>query len=146
MLYIPVTRRPGRRRAVAVTEFALTLPLLLLLLLGCTDFGRIAYTHIAVTNGARAGAGWGSVNPYTTSTATTWATQVRQAVVDEMSAMSGFDSSKLSVTASSSTTGEPTGMWRVQVDVSYPFQTWINWPGISHDNTLRRTVIMRGTR
>ena len=146
MRIIPVTRARRGRRGASATELALLLPILLLLLVACVDFGRIAYGHIAVTNAARAAAGFGSVNPFTASTQGTWTTQVRQAAIDEMSQMSGFNQSQLTVTATSSTSGEPNGMWRVQVSVSYPFQTLITWPGIPHNNTLQRTVVLRGTR
>ncbi len=44
---------PDDRRGVAATEFALILPLFLLIVLGCIDYGRFAHTYIAVTNGAR---------------------------------------------------------------------------------------------
>ena len=49
-------RRRPRRRGVSAVEFALILPLLLTLVGGAVDFGRCFYTHIAVTNAARAGA------------------------------------------------------------------------------------------
>ena len=42
-----------RRRGSAILEFALVLPPLLMMVLLCIDFGRIAYYYIAVTNVAR---------------------------------------------------------------------------------------------
>jgi Flp pilus assembly protein TadG len=146
MLYIPVTRRPGGRRAIAATEFALALPVLLLLMIGAVDFGRFAYSHVTLTNAVRAGTGYGSVNPYTTATLATWKANVKQAVVDEMSTMSGFNSSLLTVTVTNDTTGEPSGGWRVQVVASYPFTTLITWPGIPSTTTMQRSVAMRGIR
>jgi Flp pilus assembly protein TadG len=47
-------RRPERGQALV--EFALVLPVMLLLLLLAVDFGRLFFTHIAVTNAAREGA------------------------------------------------------------------------------------------
>ena len=44
--------------AQALIEFALTLPLLLLLVLGALDFGRMFYTKIVITNAAREGANY----------------------------------------------------------------------------------------
>ena len=44
--------------AQALIEFALTLPLLLLLILGALDFGRMFYTKIVLTNAAREGANY----------------------------------------------------------------------------------------
>lgn len=48
------------RRGVSTVELALTLPILLLLLLGVADFGRAYYAAIVLANAARAGAAYGS--------------------------------------------------------------------------------------
>ena len=60
------------RRGATAVEFALVLPVMVTLLLGTVDFGRFAYTQIAVTNAARAGAAFGSMNPYSSATQTNW--------------------------------------------------------------------------
>ena len=54
-----VTRR--RQRGQAVVEFALVLPILLILLLGIVDFGFGFKTRITVTNATREGARFGAV-------------------------------------------------------------------------------------
>lgn len=41
-------------------EFAVVLPVLVLLLVGAADYGRVFFTSIAVANAARAGAEWGA--------------------------------------------------------------------------------------
>jgi len=46
----------GRRSGQTVVEFALVLPVLLLILLGIMEFGRIWMTQNAITNAAREGA------------------------------------------------------------------------------------------
>jgi TadE-like protein len=46
----------GRRRGVAVVEFAVVLPLLLLLLVGIWELGRIIHVQIVLNNAARDGA------------------------------------------------------------------------------------------
>jgi Flp pilus assembly protein TadG len=48
-----VTQRP---RGQSLVEFALVLPLLLLLLMGVFDFGRAIYAYNAVSNAAKEGA------------------------------------------------------------------------------------------
>lgn len=45
----------------ALTEMALVLPLLLLLVFGVTEMGRVGYAYITVNNAARAGARVASV-------------------------------------------------------------------------------------
>jgi Flp pilus assembly protein TadG len=44
----------------ALVEFALTAPILLLMLIGAAELGRIAYAAIEVSNAARAGVAYGS--------------------------------------------------------------------------------------
>jgi Flp pilus assembly protein TadG len=140
--------RVSRYRGLAAVEFAIILPLLMLIILGCVDFGRFAYTYIAVTNATRTGALFGALNPYTTATQSIWGANIRQKVVDDLNALMTADPdygpTDLAVTSTRMT--EASGLWRAHVEVSYPFKTVISWPGIPSNLTLRRTVEMRGIR
>jgi Flp pilus assembly protein TadG len=55
----PKSSSPGQR-ANALVEFALVLPVLLVITAGVIDLGRYAYFSIVVANAARAGAAYGS--------------------------------------------------------------------------------------
>ena len=55
-------RRPQRRRGQALVEFALVLPVLLLVLLGTVDAGRLIYAYNSVSNAAREGGRTAIVN------------------------------------------------------------------------------------
>src|SRR5437016_827122 len=91
-----VRRKPGRS-AVAALELVILLPVLATIVLGCVDFGRFAYNYIAVVNSARAGAAYGMMNNYTTSTLANWTgsnganptTGITQAARDEMAQQIG---------------------------------------------------------
>lgn len=48
----------GRQKGQALVELALTLPLILLLVLGAMDFGRMYFAKIFLTNAAREGANY----------------------------------------------------------------------------------------
>jgi len=137
---------PHARRGVAKLELALILPTLMLVALGAVDFGRFAARAVAVHAGARAGAGYGIVNPYTSTTQATWTANLNQAVTDEMQSMfdSRFGASSLVITAVK--TNDAGNAWRVRVTVSFPFQTVINWPKIPHKITITESVEMRGIR
>jgi Flp pilus assembly protein TadG len=136
-------RRLATRRAVAAAELAVTLPLLVILIGGCIDFGRFSHVNITVTNAARAGAEFGSTHPCTPATLPLWQEQVQQAVVDEMTGLDRFDPTLLTVTITRVTVGDQP---RVEVDVSYPFQTIGDWPGIPQQLSLQRVVSMPTTR
>ena len=55
-----VIRRRDRSRGESVVEFALVLPILLLLLAATIDFGRLFYLYVAVNNAAKEGALYGA--------------------------------------------------------------------------------------
>lgn len=134
------------RRGAAALEMGLILPMFMLLALGAVDFGRFAARAIAVDAGARAGAGYGIVHPYTTSTESIWTANMNQAVTDEMQSMfdSRFGASNLQVSYVKS--NDAGNSWRIRVTVTFPFQTVINWPGIPHKHNVTQSVEMRGIR
>src|SRR5689334_712117 len=49
-------RRKGRDRGAAAVEFVLVLPVLLLIIFGIVDFGRMLYAKITLTQAAQASA------------------------------------------------------------------------------------------
>jgi Flp pilus assembly protein TadG len=53
------------RKGGAAVELAVVFPVLLLLLIGVVDYGRVFYTSVTVSNAARAGAEWGQQSPAT---------------------------------------------------------------------------------
>ena len=55
----------GRGRAVgqSVVEFALILPIFLILIAGAIDLGRLFYAYVAITNASKEGALYGASNP-----------------------------------------------------------------------------------
>ncbi len=138
--------RPRDRRGVSMLEMGLLLPVLITVVFGCIDFGRFAYTHIAVTNAARVGAGVASFNPVTPGTQPLWEAAIQQAIVAEMQGVFDLpdkDISKLTVLPPviSSDGG---GLQRVQVVVIYQFETLVSWPFLPATTfPLQRGVEMR---
>jgi Flp pilus assembly protein TadG len=57
----------GSERGAAFVELAVTLPLLVVVVLGTIDFGRVFYTTMELNNAARAGAQYGAQNLATAS-------------------------------------------------------------------------------
>ena len=52
-----------KSRGQSLVEFAILMPILILLILGTMDFGRLFFTKIALTNAAREGANYLARNP-----------------------------------------------------------------------------------
>jgi Flp pilus assembly protein TadG len=55
--------RTRRQSGQSLIEFALTLPILLLIVLGALDLGRVFNAYVAITNASREGARYGASNP-----------------------------------------------------------------------------------
>jgi Flp pilus assembly protein TadG len=135
----------ARRRGIASAEFALVLPLLILLVLICIDFGRFAYTYIALKNAAQAGASYAMMNSYVSSTQTAWTNSIQTTARNEMTGQIGYDSTKLTTTAD--VTIETTGLRRVRVTATYnSFSPMISWPGIPSSVTLKCASEVRAIR
>lgn len=134
-------RLNGSRRRVgaAAAEFALILPVLLLIALACVDFGRFAYHHIAMTNATRAGAEYGIMHPYLSSGTGAWQTAIESTARAELSNQTDCTPSNLSTTTT--VTIESNGRRRIRVVGTYAsFNTLVSWPGIPSSTDLTATV------
>jgi Flp pilus assembly protein TadG len=135
-------RRIPSRRGTAAVEFALAIPVLMLLAIGCCDMGRALAIYLAVSNAARVGADYGATHAYTTYTYSSWQGVVTQRAQQEMQGSSGIDPTQLAVTVSA--VPEAGNLFLVTVTVSYPFSLITAWPGlpaqfnVSHSVTMQR--------
>ena len=125
-------------------EMALVCPLVLMFAFATTDFGRVMAAYLAVCNAARVGADYGSTNGYTSYTQASWQAAIRQAVNQEMQGLLGYQSSQLQLSITA--TPDPDGLYHVTVEVSYPFTTVVNWPGVPASVLLDHSVTARRIR
>ncbi len=137
-------RRGRARRATAAVELCVIAPVLATMVFGCIDFGRFAYNYIAVNSAARAGAAYGVNNCYLPAQTEAWQNSVKTVAQNEMSMQTGFVSASLTVTTTSHIDG--TGLRRVAINVQYPFSTLVSWPGIPKNTTLQANIMMRSVR
>jgi Flp pilus assembly protein TadG len=135
---------PARRRAAAAAELAFFLPVLVTLVLAAVDFGRFITAYLAVTNAARAGAQYGIMNNFTSSTQSAWLASVQQAARDELA--NQVDSANVTVPTPTIIT-DTNNLKRVRVTVRYQFTTLINWRwtglGLPNSFTMSQSVEMR---
>jgi len=66
-IFQPTSQPYSTPRGAAADEFALILPLLLLLVFGIINYGALMYDQSVITNAAREGARWAAVNASVTS-------------------------------------------------------------------------------
>jgi hypothetical protein len=136
--------RSPLRSGLAAVEFVVVLPVLLTIVLGCVDFGRFAYTHVAITNAARAGAAYAIMHSYLPADQTAWTVEVQQAARAEMIHQTGYVPADLTVQVKPFT--DANGLRRVQIIASYPFRMIVPWPGIPSSVTLQTMIQMGAIR
>jgi Flp pilus assembly protein TadG len=128
----------GRQRGQSMVELALVLPILMLVLLGIVDLGRVFNAYIAITNASREGALYGSFYPPVNETARA---RIRERVLQEAQPTVMLDSNLIHV--SSVATGD--GGQPVTVTVEYPFAAVSMMMGSffpSNPYNLKATTVM----
>jgi Flp pilus assembly protein TadG len=124
-------RKTGRRRGTAVVELATLLPLLVFLFLIATDFARVYYFSLTLTNCARAGALYASdpaiqgESPFPSTEAAALADATNLTPQPTISQANGIDA---------------LGRSYVEVSATSSFTTVTGFPGIPSSLNLTRTV------
>jgi Flp pilus assembly protein TadG len=118
-----VRKRGAARRGVAAVEFAVLLPLIMMLLMGIIEVGRLIEMQQVLSNAVREGARQAATAQLTND-------QVKT-VVTQYVAAAGFSTTKLNVTVQDLThTGNDVSnavyLDQVQVSLSYPYSN-ISW-------------------
>src|SRR5579862_5887716 len=135
-------RPQGADGGAALVEFALSLTLLCVILLGTIDFGRVFYTAMALTNAARAGAQYGAQSNAKSSDTSGMQTAAINSVsfdVTSLSVLSGRTCTcNGTAMASCPPTGTCAGTVRIYVTVTATktFTTITSFPGFPHTVTL----------
>ena len=127
-----------RERGQSLVETAIVFPILLLLLAAVVDFGRAFDAYIVLTNAAREGARWGSVNPELPLD------DVRQIVMDDVlgsgtniTDWTGFGDDPGDIIVEVQDKGQ-----EVKVTVTYDFGLWFGQLIGADTVTLTKTSVM----
>jgi Flp pilus assembly protein TadG len=136
----------------ALVELALTLPLLVLLLIGAAELGRLAYYSVEVSNAARAGVAYGAQNHVTASNFAGMRTAAQNdagniTLATTTATNSCACSSAYSATSACTTTFSCSGTNRiieyVQVNTTATVSPIFHYPGVSKTYTLNGRAVMR---
>ena len=136
--------RRKSQKGSAVLEFALGSTILIPLLFGVADFGRLFYASIEVANAAAAGASYGSrtVANMTDTTGISSAAKNDAPDISSLTVNSSVVCQNDEGEAASCTTS---GVYKyVTVTASYTFNTLFSYPVIPSSVALTKTVMMRG--
>lgn len=148
----------ARQRGGALAELAIAMPILLLILVGTVDFGRVFYTGMAVAQAARAGAEYGAQKASTSVDEANIKAAAKSAVASDLTLADGditwsrtcecaTNAGVFSATSPANDCSADCGAGHlviaVNVAVSKGFTTLISYPGIPHTITITRTVKIR---
>lgn len=128
----------------AATEFAIVLPLTMLMALAAADFARVGHYRQIVCNAARTGAEFGATHKFTNYTKSNWQAGIQGAVLAEMQNVPNFDVGKMQYSLNASTDDE--GLAHIHVYVAYPFRTVVDWPLLPSQFSLERNAHFRQFR
>jgi Flp pilus assembly protein TadG len=122
-----------RRDGVAAAEFAVLMPFLVFVFLLGVDYARLFYHFVTITDCARNGALYGSID----------STHSQDGAGIQAAALAGATNLSPSPTVTSTTGNDASGNPYVEVTVSYQFQTIADFPTIPNTVNLARKVRMR---
>jgi Flp pilus assembly protein TadG len=133
MVTPPSTRRRGRNRGQALVEFALVLPIILLLVVGMLEFARAWNLHQVMTDAAREGARRAVIAHAAMDRDSTKAAMWRHL------AQFGYDPNHATMTIA------PDADWKVSgknitITLACPYRFWV-LPGLSLN--MRTSLTMR---
>lgn len=134
-------RQESSRSGAAAVEFAVALPLLMILVLGCIDVGRFSYNYMSMTNATSEAAAFASLNnPGKFGGMEPWAAAVQQRAITESSTL---DPPLVAADIVVDTSVLEAGL--VSVQVNHTFTTLIDWPGLPHVMPMSRRIILSQT-
>ncbi|MGI9101633.1 MAG: TadE/TadG family type IV pilus assembly protein [Terriglobales bacterium] len=143
------------QRGNAIVEFALVLPLLVVLVLGVADFGRVFYYAVMTANAARAGAQYALRNNYTNVMGIQNAciqdtglpsAQFNSANVTEASCFLRCPGSATEMTCTVvnlNSCGAEQAYIYSRVRTQFTFNTLVSYPGVPNSTVLHGLAIMR---
>ena len=134
------THKRGER-GQALVELAMIAPVLIILMLGAIDFGRVYFAYVSVTNGARTGADYAVANCDQTCDAGDLV-GIRDAVVAETTELLDTSPTNPDVSVNTASWLGPDHR-HVDVTVSYTFTTIFPWPGLPNSMNVERTMRAR---
>lgn len=127
-----------------MVEFAVALPLLLLICVAVLDFGRYVYAAIVLDNAVRVSAEYGATRQFTPYTAADWKSDVIARASDETSSIPSTDVSNVQVDVTATDSGN--SLYRVKVTGDCNFNTVFDWPFLPKPVKIHRELSIRQYR
>ena len=130
---------PACRRGAVALEFAVVLPMMILVLVGILELGRVGAMGVRLAQAARVGAEYGALHPPDEFTQADWARQCELRTREVLLNQPGIDSNSLQVTC---TYTKASPLSRSQVQVRHPFPLFVGWDSYAGNLFLQRTAVL----
>ncbi len=131
--------QPHSRSGAVALEFAIVLPMMLLILVGILEFGRVGSLGIRLAQAARAGAEYGAFHPPDQETLADWTGICERRTREILASDPGIDLTQFDIQCIY-TSGSPLG--RVQVVVRHPFPLLVGWSSAPANLQLQRSATL----
>lgn len=143
---LPFIRAAGAGRGVALTEFGIVFPLLLLIFVFMIDFGRAYIVAKAIDNAVAQGAYRASTLSTMGLTNAQWAAAVEQTVRQSLESHSWYEAQRLTVSVPipslSNGMVNSEGIRTISVEATYHANHLLTLPGFNPGYLIDRTVRM----
>lgn len=136
-------RHASARRGAVLFEFAVTIPLTMLLSIAVFDFARVSYFRLVVADAAGAASRYAAFNPLTNVSQAVWQQGLEDATRNAVLGSVWVDPNLLVIHSALVEQVTPVEK-RITVKVEYPFQVTLWWPGIPQNPTVVSQVSVIG--
>lgn len=138
--------RLSKQRAGAVLlEFAVTIPVMVILAIAVLDFSRLSYYRFLVADAAGAASRYAAFYPVTDVTYNVWMQRLDAVARNTVEGSPWASASNLIVYPAVINQATP-GENRVIIKMEYVYRATIPWPGLPSESTVRSTVQIMGAK
>ena len=126
------------RCGTAAIEFAFTLPLLVLITIGCVDLGRVAHASMTLANAVASGSDFAACYAFNSYTQSAGELGIRNEIINEMQTLSGFQLSELSILTEFEYDDPQQTV--ISIEARYPFQLGFHTFGLPNEITIHHRL------
>jgi len=134
----------GRRKATAAIELVLVLPILITVIGGVADLGRIIKGDMTLSNAVRIGGDYAMSHRFSVDEGNEWKLRVRDAVLLESANLNRFDPTLLTVVVTTNVESDVHTL--VTIEATYPVGWTLFWVTPGSRINLHHSVTVRQIR
>ena len=134
-----------QRAGAVLLEFAITIPVMMILAIAVLDFSRLSYYRFLVADAAGAASRYAAFHPVTDVSYNVWMQKLDTIARNTIEGSPWASASDLIVYPAVLNQENP-GDTRVIIKMEYVYHATIPWPGLPSEATVRSTVQIMGAK